>query len=157
MTQIFTVIMSAVNLTVTAEGKYRALDCAESLRRCRMFTEIFRNRLAEQLRHGGYELRQEKDGFEIVGVPTDAIKLYSKSRAKITEAERLMEERLGRAISNDERPCLPKTLTPQKQKTQPRGTSRLPTISTRPGDKGQAPGSRHQRTVIARQRIRSGR
>jgi len=106
----------AVNLTVTAEGKYRALDCAESLRRCRMFTEIFRNRLAEQLRHGGYELRQEKDGFEIVGVPTDAIKLYSKSRAKITEAERLMEERLGRAISNDERAVLAKDVKRPKNK-----------------------------------------
>jgi len=104
------------NLTMTPDGKFRALDCGEALRRTRLFTEVFRNRLAEQLRTGGYELRHEKDGFEIEGAPKEVLKLYSKSRAKIEEAERDLELRLGRTISNDERAVIAKEVKRPKNK-----------------------------------------
>ena len=105
------------NLTMTSDGKFRALDCGEALRRTRLFTEVFRNRLAEQLRNGGYELRHEKDGFEIASVPKEVLKLYSKSRAKITEAERDLELRLGRTITNNERAVLAKEVKRPKNKS----------------------------------------
>ena len=104
------------NLTQTADGSITALEPGEALRRCRLFTEIFRNRLAEQLRAGGYELRQAQEGFELAAVPNEVNQLYSKSRAKIEEAEAEMEGRLGRKITNDERAVLAKDVKRTKIK-----------------------------------------
>jgi conjugative relaxase-like TrwC/TraI family protein len=96
------------NFTQAPDGSLKALEPGQALRRCRLFTEIFRNRLAQGLRSAGYELKQAEDGFELTDVPPDICKLYSKSRAKIEEAEEELEGKLGREISNDERAVLAK-------------------------------------------------
>ena len=104
------------NLTLAPDGSLKALEPGQALRRCRLFTEIFRNRLAQALRAGGYDLRQEQDGFELVDVPTDVCKLFSKSRGKIEDAEEELETKLGRKISNDERAVLAKDVKRAKVK-----------------------------------------
>ena len=104
------------NLTLTADGEIKALDLNEGLKRCRMFTEVFRNSLAMSLLACGYKLRQKKDSFEIEDVPESLIKTFSKSRGKIEEAEKVMAAELGRQISNDERAVLAKDVKRAKIK-----------------------------------------
>ncbi len=104
------------NLTQAPDGSLKALEPGEALRRCRLFTEIFRNQLAQGLRAAGYELKQVKDGFELADVPTEVCKLFSKSRSKIEDAEAELEEKLGRQITNDERAVLAKDVKRAKLK-----------------------------------------
>ena len=104
------------NLTLAADGSLKALEPGQALRRCRLFTEIFRNRLAQGLRAAGYDLKQEKEGFELADVPAEVRHLFSKSRSKIEEAEAELEQKLGREITNDERAVLAKDVKRAKLK-----------------------------------------
>jgi len=125
------------NFTLTADGSLKALEPGQALRRCRLFTEIFRNRLAQGLRAAGYELKQEGESFELSDVPPAVRQLYSKSRAKIEEAEAELEEKLGRDISNDERAVLAKDVKRAKIKGQsPEAIREYQLSQLTPGQRG---------------------
>lgn len=66
-----------------AKGEWKALQTSAIFERRKLFSEILLGKLASGARELGYETRQTKDGFEIVGISETVIATFSKGKKKI--------------------------------------------------------------------------
>ena len=75
--------VATFNVTLTRVGEWKALQTAPLFERRRLFSEIFLGKLASGARELGYEIRQTKDGFELLAIPQELIDMFSKGKQKI--------------------------------------------------------------------------
>ena len=95
-----------INLSQDKNGNFRAIQNSEIFARKKLMTEIFRNELARKLHALGYKLRDTKHGFEIAGISDELCERFSRASEKIRTAEKALEKKLGREISDNERAVL---------------------------------------------------
>ncbi|MBL9137136.1 MAG: relaxase domain-containing protein [Verrucomicrobiales bacterium] len=85
------------------EEKWKALQVGAMYRAIRFATQVYRNALAKSVMNLGYGIaKAHETSFEIAGVEQDTIRLFSKRSAERDRVVRMMEERLGRALTKDE-------------------------------------------------------
>jgi len=94
----------AANLTYDGtEGRWKALQASGIYERRAYLTEVYRNRLARELRELGYEIENRRDGgFEVQGVPVALLRKYSQRSRQRDEAIRQFVERTGRQPTDRE-------------------------------------------------------
>jgi conjugative relaxase-like TrwC/TraI family protein len=88
------------------ENRWKALQVHEMYERSAFVTEVYRNELARRVKALGYEIREAKHGFEIVGVTPEILERFSKRRRAVLEAEAKVVKKVGHALSNNARATL---------------------------------------------------
>ncbi len=84
------------------ERCWKALQARPMYDAIRYATAVYRNELAKRIQTIGYQTRPAKHGFEIESVSDDVLKRFSKRAQQRDEVVRVMEQKLGRKLSNDE-------------------------------------------------------
>jgi conjugative relaxase-like TrwC/TraI family protein len=79
--------LACINTGVTATGKTGALQGRDFLNKtfAKEWGAKFREDLAQGIERAGFEIERTKDGFELNGIPKEAVDHFSKRTAKIEE------------------------------------------------------------------------
>lgn len=90
------------NFTVGPDGKRCALETHDMVQAIRYFGKVYQSALRREVERLGYKtedrvnVRGQLEGFEIGGVPTQVLEMYSRRRADIERAIAEFKKRRGR-------------------------------------------------------------
>lgn len=111
------------NVTLTDEGKYKALETLEMCRAIRYAGKVYHNALAKKCQELGYDLVEVRDRkgnvtwCDLRGVPDDVMKRFSKRREEIESAEAEFIAEYGRKPTLSENNAISMATRSEKMKT----------------------------------------
>ena len=83
-----------MNLTFDpVEERFKALETGKIYANARLYTALYRNRLAEQCVNLGYEIERSRHGWKIKGVSEDLEKRFSKRSSDMKKMKEELEKR----------------------------------------------------------------
>ena len=97
------------------ENRFKALQVSEIFKASGYLTETYRSVLTEKLHAIGYRTRSTAKGFEIEGVPSNVIDLFSKRRKQILKIEADLEIKGSKKAKAKARATIARNSRPEKE------------------------------------------